>query len=244
MRAVRLDRDVGGEAAREDPEIERPRRVAGGKIPPLGVIEGLDRAEAGDAGAGEAKLGVLAVHRERRVAILERIDRDAEGAPFGATLQLADARRLGAIDEILDRLDLGERGEAAECGAGAVGNDAGRGEGVVEQAAVRIAAADRADAGDIEIGEARVAAVDPRERLGELGPEVGGRDVERAAGRLEQELAPAERCEPPARGADALDQRGCLRGQRILAKAPEQPAGAERADAERGKAEKRPTCRH
>src|SRR6185369_13528431 len=108
-----------------------------------------------------------AVHRGRRIAVLKGIDDDPQRPALDTTAQLGDGRWLDAVDIVLDGLDLGEGRKARGLNALAVGDDGGRGKGVIEQTAVGMTRFDRPPAGGVEVAEARAASIDPSKRLGQ-----------------------------------------------------------------------------
>ena len=204
--ALELRREIRREAPRHDAEVERPRRVQADKVARPRVVQRLDRAEPGDARTGEAQFGVASMHRHRRVAILQCVHHQAELPAIDTALQRIHRRRFGAVDVILDRIDLRQRRKAAQFDALPVRHDRGRGEGVIEQAAVRAARLDRSGGRVGEVAKAGIGAIDAREWLAELAPQVRRGDVEFAAGRVHEHLPPPERRQTPARVGDAVDQ--------------------------------------
>jgi hypothetical protein len=147
------------------------------------------------------------MHGIRRVAILQGEYGDGERFVPGTAAQFIQCRRRDAVDVILDRIDFGNRRKAGEWMSRTVGNDGGRSESMIEQALVRPSGFDAPLAGDVEVAEARIIAVDMRERLEELCAQIGRRDIEFTARHIEHHRSPAERRQPVARRGDAVDER-------------------------------------
>jgi hypothetical protein len=194
-------RDVGGEALRDGAEDERVVRVERRERPRLRVVARAGRTHPRDAGAREGEIRVASVHRVGRSTVVESEDDDAERALPRTPAELGERRRLGAVDVVLDRLDLRERRVVAK-----VLNDRGRRERVVEEAAGRAAGLDAArGARPGEVLETRNRVVD-RDGLCERVGEGRGRDVEPALGGGHQQIAPAAPGEPSGHLLDAADQ--------------------------------------
>ncbi|GAB7189043.1 hypothetical protein ATKI12_8874 [Kitasatospora sp. Ki12] len=232
VRAGHLHGEVGGEALRHRPEGEWILPVEGGELAVAGVVVGFGGSHPGDAGPGEAEVGVAAVHGAGGVAVVQGEDDDAERVAPG---ELADPVQAGGpdpVDVVLDGLDLGQGRERAESAVPAVGEHGRRGEGVVEEAARRAAGFDAAGGQRRgEVAEARDGAVDFGDGLVELGGQVPGAEVERAPGDGVQERAPALVGEAGAGVGDRFEEgSGGRRGRRLV------------LDGEPGEPEQEPAC--
>ena len=154
------------------------------------------------------------MHRGRCIAVLQGIDDDTERPTVDAVAQLADRWRCGAIDIVLDGLDLGEGRKAPKLNALAVGDHGGSGKGVIEQAAIGLTWFDRAHAGGSEVAEAWAAPIDACQWLGELAFQIGGAEIEFIARRFQQKRLPPQRRQATAGRRDAVDQGTAVRRQR------------------------------
>ena len=120
-----------------------------------------------------------------------------------------------------------------------VRHDGGRGERVIEEAAVRFARLDRPRRRVGEVAEAGIAAIDVGERLAKLAPQIRRGDVEFPARGVQQHLPPSERRQTPARVGDPVDQ-----GPRVGRERAELRPRSKGADAQRRVFEKCPASGH
>ena len=226
--AAQADRQIGSVASGHDAKLEGLARHCRREGACLGVVERLGRAQARDARAREAQLGVMAANAARCILVLQRIDHDAQRMTCGLAPDVLEAGARDRVDVVLDRLDLRQGRKAGEFHAAAIGDDRGSGERVVEQAAIGGAGLDRPRAGDVEIAKPRIGPVDAVELAGQGGAEITCRDIEFVAGDIQQHLPPAQRRQPAARRRDAIDQRLRVGCQRVMSGCEESTAQGER----------------
>jgi len=180
----------------------------------LRVIVGIDRPQPGDAGPRETELRVMSGDRQGCAAVVEREDDDRQVFGFGTGGQVLQRRLARSVDVVFQCFDLRQRREALELLAAPARRDGRSGEGMIQQAAVRVAGLHGLVAGEGEIAESRMCTVDLGQRGHQPAFQVVSRQIELSARDIQQEFTPTQPGEPPTDQADAgggggrLERRG------------------------------------